>query len=77
LKYKIEMIEFSLQIIVGVVLNMSLSHEVEPKKRLCTPGHQTKAALRISAVHTHSFQPSKLTDTFSFNHRMLTNIQIS
>lgn len=71
------MIEFILQIIVRAVLNMLLSHEAESEKRLSTPGHQTKAALRISAAHTHSFQPSKLTYTFSFNHRMLTKIQIS
>jgi hypothetical protein len=71
------MIGFSLQIIVGAVLNMSLSHEAGPGKkrdRLCAPGHQTKTTLRISAAQAHSFEPSKLTDTFSFNHRTLTNI---
>jgi hypothetical protein len=55
------MIGFSLQIIVGAVLNMSLSHEAGPGKkrdRLCAPGHQTKTTLRISAAQAHSFEPS-------------------
>jgi hypothetical protein len=70
------MIGFSLQIIVGAVLNMSLSHEAEPEKKRQTM--RTRASDKDSslnfAAQAHSFEPSKLTDTFSFNHRTLTNI---